>query len=164
MRSHKFLLVCVCVWGGGGGVSGRGRGGSGEDHVPHCVSNIASYWGPSQWDFSFQSCSEHVKELTGQIQKMMDELYDLEYRIRESSRGFKEQVTTILSMPPPRLLYQGQKVGTEAMGVPALPPGRSTLQPPQRGGRGHERKGSGDRRSRGGEKKGEDRRGFTSTL
>ena len=128
------------------------------------MSNIASYWGPSQWDFSFQSCSEHVKELTGQIQKMMDELYDLEYRIRESSRGFKEQVTTILSMPPPRLLYQGQKVGTEAMGVPALPPGRSTLQPPQRGGRGHERKGSGDRRSRGGEKKGEDRRGFTSTL
>ena len=60
-------------------------------------------------------------------------------------------MTTILSMPPPRVLYQGQKVGTEAVGVPALPPGRSTLQPPQRGGWGHERKGSGDRRSRGGE-------------
>ena len=144
------------------GEAARGRVGSGEDQVPHCESYIASYWGLFQCDFS---CSEGVKELTGQIQKMMDELYDLEYRIRESSRGFKEQVTTILSMPPPRVLYQGEKVGTEAMGVPALPPGRITLQPQQRGGRGHERKESGDRRSRGGEKtEGEDRRGFTSTL
>ena len=103
-----------------------------------------------------QSCCERVKELTGQLQQMLVEAEDLDLKIRESCRGFKEQVSTILSMPPPRVLYQGQlRSGTEVVGGQSLPPGRSTLQAPQRGGRGHERRASGDKRSRG---------GFTSTL
>ena len=107
-----------------------------------------------------------MKELTGQIQKMMDELYDLEYiqdsRIQSGVQGASNHHSQYAST-------SGALPGTEdgdrgqAMGVPALPRGRSTLQLPQRGGRGHERKESGDRRLRGGEK-GEDRRGFTSTL
>ena len=158
-----------------------------------------------------------MKELSEQLKQMTTEMNDLEQKINESCRGLKEQVVTILSMPPPRVLYQGQQRGGQEV---ATPPGRSTLQAPQRGGqetrvltppcgplqapqrggqearvltpprgplqapqrggqearvltpprgtlqapqrgrgRGHERKSSGDRRSRG-----EERKGFNITL
>jgi hypothetical protein len=102
----------------------------------------------------FSSCCERMKELNRQLKKMTGEMDDLGRRIAESSRGVKEQVATILSMPPPRVLYQGWRGAWPEGGATGLPLGRSTLQPPKKG-RGHERKGSGDKR---------ERRGFTSTL
>ena len=100
-----------------------------------------------------------MKELNTELRQMLAEVEDIDLKISESRRGLKEQVATILSMPPPRVLYQGQRAGLGAEG--GGPPGRSTLQAPRRGGRGHERRLSGDKRSRGGE---EERGGFTSTL
>ena len=86
-----------------------------------------------------------MKELTGQIQEMISEVDDLDHKIRESRHGLREQVSSILSVPPPRVLYQNQRPGTEPGGALSLPPGRSTLQAPRKGGGGHERKTSGDR-------------------
>ena len=85
-----------------------------------------------------------MRELTLELQQMMTETDDLDRKLSESRRGLKEQVATILSMPPPRVLYRGR--GKVAM---TTPPGRSTLQAPKKGGRGHERRASsGDRRLR----------------
>ena len=102
-----------------------------------------------------QSCTERMKELTGQLREMLGEMDDLSRKMTESTRGLTDQVSTILSMPPPRVLYRSPRAG-QGGGATRLPPGRSTLQAPKRG-RGHERKGSGDKRP-------SDRRGFTSTL
>lgn len=95
-----------------------------------------------------------MKELSGQLREMMGEMNDLSRKIVESTRGLTEQVSTILSMPPPRVLYRSPRAGQEGRAT-GLPPGRSTLQAPNRG-RGHERRWSGDKRF--GDKK------FTSTL
>ncbi|CAI8039003.1 Rab5 GDP/GTP exchange factor [Geodia barretti] len=103
-----------------------------------------------------ESCTERMKELSGQLKHMLGDINDLSRKVTESTRGLTEQVSTILSMPPPRvLLYQSPRVGQEG-GATGLPPGRSTLQAPKRE-RGHERRWSGDKRSG-------DRKGFTSTL
>ena len=94
-----------------------------------------------------------MRELNGQLKQVMTELEDLSIKIGESRHGFREQVSSILSMPPPRVLYQ--KAGHDS-GRGAGPPGRSTLQAPRR--RGHERRSSGDKKTKGAEK------GFMSTL
>ena len=105
----------------------------------------------------FQSCTERMKELSGQLKhNMLEEIDDLSRKVTESTRGLMEQVSTILSMPPPRvLLYQSPRAGQEGRAT-GLPPGRSTLQAPKRE-HGHERRWSGDKRSG-------DKKGFTSTL
>jgi hypothetical protein len=104
-----------------------------------------------------ESCTERMKELSGQLKhNMLEEIDDLSRKVTESTRGLMEQVSTILSMPPPRvLLYQSPRAGQEGRAT-GLPPGRSTLQAPKRE-RGHERRWSGDKRSG-------DKKGFTSTL
>ena len=92
-----------------------------------------------------------------ELKQMLGEVEDLSRKISDSSQGLSEQVATILSMPPPRVLYQGQRAWPDDRTSP-LPPGRSTLQAPKRG-RSHARKGSGDKKSGT-----TDRRGFNSTL
>ena len=94
-----------------------------------------------------------MKELSGQLREMLADVDDMSRKIHESTRGLSDQVSTILSMPPPRVLYHSpMRAGQEG----GAPPGRSTLQAPNRG-RGHERRWSGDKRFG-------DKRGFTSTL
>ena len=107
-----------------------------------------------------------MKELTDQIQQMIMEVDDLGEKMADSRRGLREQVSSLLRTAPPRILYQQQqRAGMEAVGGASLPPGRSTLQPLWRGGGGdQEKRGSGERRGKGGEKRGEDKKGFTLTL
>ena len=125
----------------------------GHTHFPF-TSLLSPLLNPAP--FLFQSCTERMKELSGQLKHMLGDINDLSRKVTESTRGLTEQVSTILSMPPPRvLLYQSPRVGQEG-GATGLPPGRSTLQAPKRE-RGHERRWSGDKRSG-------DRKGFTSTL
>ena len=95
-----------------------------------------------------------MKELNTELRQMLAEVEDLDLKISESRRGLKEQVATILSMPPPRVLYQGQKAGLGAQRVGVRPVAAPCR--PHGGEVGVTRGGSVETRGRGeGRKRGE---------
>ncbi len=46
-----------------------------------------------------------MKELTDHLQTMIEEVKDLDVKMREFRTGLRQQVDSILSAPPPRSLF-----------------------------------------------------------
>lgn len=61
-----------------------------------------------------QSCNQAMEELICRLQIMEKEANDLENKMEEFHLGFKEQVNSILSHPPPRSLYSKNSSPTQA--------------------------------------------------